>query len=123
MLPNGEVQNFHAMYGASIVAPGSPSLLPQPPEFVWTRDGTEKQDFENSVAKRLLKRVGPAVEQLRRFDREAVEADGLQAALTYLSIDGAGVQVRKEEAEGVRSKGEDGEVKTCEAKVFVIPLG
>ena len=30
MLKNGEVQNFHVMLGASIVAPGTSSLLPLP---------------------------------------------------------------------------------------------
>ncbi len=62
---NGKVENFHAMLGASIVAPGSNHLLPLPPEFIRPRDGDEKQDCEIKAAKRWLKRVGPAVQGFR----------------------------------------------------------
>ena len=62
---NGKVENFHAMLGASIVAPGSNHLLPLPPEFIRPQDGDQKQDCEIKAAKRWLKRVGPAVEEFR----------------------------------------------------------
>ncbi len=62
---NGKVENFHAMLGASIVAPGSNHLLPLPPEFIRPQDGDEKQDCEIKAGKRWLKRVGPAVEGFR----------------------------------------------------------
>ncbi len=61
----GKVENFHAMIGASIVAPGSNHLLPLPPEFIRPQDGDEKQDCEIKAAKRWLQRVGPAVEGFR----------------------------------------------------------
>ncbi len=51
---NGKVETFHAMLGASIVAPGSNHLLPLPPEFIRPRDGDEKQDCEIKAAKRWL---------------------------------------------------------------------
>ncbi len=64
-LKNGEVQNFHAMLGASIVAPGTSSLLPLPPEFIRRQDGAAKQDCEINAAKRWLKRIGPRMEGLK----------------------------------------------------------
>ena len=68
-----------------------------------------------TTLQRKARRIGG---QLQRFEREAVGADDPPAARTCLSIDGTGVPVRKKEAEGVR--GEGGEVKTREAKVFVV---
>ena len=65
MRSNGKAENFHAMLGASIVAPGSNLLLPLPPEIIRPQDGDEKQDCEIKAAKRWLKRVGPAVEGFR----------------------------------------------------------
>ena len=65
---NGRVENFHAMLGTSIVAPGTNHLLPLPPEFIRPKDGDEKQDREIKAAKRWLKRVGPAVDE-RRADQ------------------------------------------------------
>lgn len=70
-----------------------------------------------STLQRRARKIG---EQLQRFEREAVEAGDPPAARAYLSIDGTGVPVRREEAEGVRGKGEDGVAKTREAKVFVV---
>ena len=64
-LKNGEVQNFHAMLAASIVAPGTSSLLPLPPEFVRRRDGAAKQDCEITAAKRWLTRIGPRMARLK----------------------------------------------------------
>ena len=64
-LSNGEVQNFHAVLGASIVAPGTSLVLPLPPEFIRRRDGAAKQDCETNAAKRWLKRIGPGMERLR----------------------------------------------------------
>ncbi len=64
-LAGGQVQNCHAMPGAGIVAPGTPRLLPLPPEFIRPRDGAEKQDCETSAAKRWLRRAGPRMARLR----------------------------------------------------------
>ena len=52
MRSNGRIENFHAMLGASIVAPGSNHLPPLPPEFIRPRDGDDKQDCEIKAAKR-----------------------------------------------------------------------
>ena len=62
---DGKVQNFHAMLGASIVAPGTSDLLPLPPEFVRRQDGAKKQDCEVNAAKRWLARVGPKLARLK----------------------------------------------------------
>ena len=70
-----------------------------------------------SAPQRRARKIG---ERPQRFEREAVEAGDPPAARAYLSIDGTGVPVRREEVEGVRGKGEDGAAKTREAKVFVV---
>ena len=64
-LADGRTQNFHAVPGASIVAPGAPHLLPLPPEFIRPQDGAEKQDCETNAAKRWLPRVGAGLARLR----------------------------------------------------------
>jgi hypothetical protein len=45
---------FHAMLGATLVAPGHDKVIPLEPEFVVPQDGAEKQDCENTAAKRWL---------------------------------------------------------------------
>src|SRR5262249_7208054 len=44
---------FHAMLGATLVAPGHDKVVPLQPEFIVPQDGAEKQDCENA-AKRWL---------------------------------------------------------------------
>ncbi len=62
---DGSIRKFHAMVGASIVAPGSAELLPLPPEFITPRDGHDKQDCERAAVKRWLARVGPRAARLK----------------------------------------------------------
>jgi hypothetical protein len=50
----GEKEYFHAMLGATLVAPGHDKVIPLEPEFIAPQDGTEKQDCENAAAKRWL---------------------------------------------------------------------
>jgi hypothetical protein len=45
---------YHAMLGATLVAPGHDKVIPLPPEFIAPQDGTDKQDCENAAAKRWL---------------------------------------------------------------------
>jgi hypothetical protein len=45
---------FHAMLGATLVAPGHDKVVPLEPEFIVPQDGAEKQDCENAAAKRWL---------------------------------------------------------------------
>jgi len=45
---------FHAMLAATLVAPGHDKVIPLPPEFIAPQDGAEKQDCENTAAKRWL---------------------------------------------------------------------
>src|SRR5215471_13175559 len=45
---------FHAMLGATLVAPGHDKVVPLQPEFIVPQDGAEKQDCENAAAKRWL---------------------------------------------------------------------
>ncbi len=64
-LADGRTQNFHAVPGAGIVAPGTSRLLPLPPEFIRPQDGAEKQDCEINAAKRWLRRTGSGLARLR----------------------------------------------------------
>jgi hypothetical protein len=50
----GEREYFHAMLGATMVAPGHDKVIPLEPEFIAPQDGAEKQDCENAAAKRWL---------------------------------------------------------------------
>jgi hypothetical protein len=50
----GGQEYFHAMLGATLVAPGHDKVVPLPPEFIAPQDGAEKQDCENAAAKRWL---------------------------------------------------------------------
>jgi hypothetical protein len=45
---------YHAMLGATLVAPGHDKVIPFPPEFIVPQDGADKQDCENAAAKRWL---------------------------------------------------------------------
>jgi hypothetical protein len=62
---NGETENFHAMVGATLVAPGHNKVIPLPPEFIAPRDGAEKQDCENAAVKRWLATHGPRYAKLK----------------------------------------------------------
>jgi hypothetical protein len=50
----GEKEYFHAMLGATLVAPGHDKVVPLEPEFIAPQDGAQKQDCENTAAKRWL---------------------------------------------------------------------
>jgi len=50
----GKTEYFHAMLGATLVAPGHQKVVPLPPEFIAPQDGAEKQDCENRAAHRWL---------------------------------------------------------------------
>lgn len=50
----GEKEYFHTMLGATLVAPGHDKVIPLEPEFIAPQDGAEKQDCENTAAKRWL---------------------------------------------------------------------
>jgi hypothetical protein len=58
---DGGTEYFHALLGATIVAPGHQQVLPLAPEFIVPQDGAEKQDCERNAAKRWLERHGPAM--------------------------------------------------------------
>ena len=74
--------------------------------------------LHSSRLKRAALRIG---EQVQSFERQQVDAAAVPAAgRMYLAVDGTGVPVRREEAEGVRGKGEDGRAKTREAKIIEI---
>ncbi len=51
---DGGTEFFHAVLGASLVAPGHTQVLPLPPELIAPQDGAEKQDCERNAAKRWL---------------------------------------------------------------------
>jgi hypothetical protein len=56
---NGKTEHFHAMLGATLVAPGHDKVVPLPPEFIAPQDGADKQDCENTAVKRWLATHGP----------------------------------------------------------------
>ena len=76
-LAGGRTQNFHAVPGAGIVAPGTSHLLPLPPEFIRPQDGAEKQDCEINAAKRWLRRTGSGLARLLFFGLNCCGFPGL----------------------------------------------
>jgi hypothetical protein len=50
----GEIEYYHSMLAATLVAPGHDKVLPLEPEFIVPQDGAEKQDCENTAAKPWL---------------------------------------------------------------------
>jgi hypothetical protein len=50
----GEIEYFHTMLAATLVAPGHDKVIPLEPEFIVPQDGAEKQDCETTAAKRWL---------------------------------------------------------------------
>ncbi len=59
---NGQVESYHAMPAATLVAPGHAMTLPLMPEFIAPQDGTGKQDCERNAARRW--HAGSAAPQL-----------------------------------------------------------
>jgi hypothetical protein len=55
---NGEIEYFHTMLAATLVAPGSNRVIPLEPEFIVPQDGAVKQDSEIAAGKRWLKTHG-----------------------------------------------------------------
>ena len=62
---NGNVESYHAMLAATLVAPGHGLVLPLMPEFIAPQDGADKQDCERNAAKRWLLAHGERVAPLR----------------------------------------------------------
>ena len=56
-LRSGEVENFHQMVCACLVAPGSRVVLPFMPEMVLKSDGAGKNDCETNAIRRLLPHI------------------------------------------------------------------
>jgi len=55
---NGTVTYSHSVVTPVIVAPGNPRVIPLAPAFITPQDGHEKQDCENTAAKRWLSEYG-----------------------------------------------------------------
>jgi hypothetical protein len=53
-----KTEHFHAMLGATIVAPGHSRVVPLEPEFIVPQDGHDKQDCESRAVRRWLERQG-----------------------------------------------------------------
>lgn len=62
---NGKTEYYHAMLGATLVAPGHSHVLPLEPEFVAPQDGAEKQGCESRAARRWLAAHGLAYAALK----------------------------------------------------------
>jgi hypothetical protein len=50
----GEIEYYHSLLAATLVAPGHDKVIPLEPEFIVPQDGEEKPDCENMAAKRWL---------------------------------------------------------------------
>jgi hypothetical protein len=57
-LKSGEMRYFHSVVTPVIVCPGQSQVIPLVPEFVVPQDGHDKQDCENTAAKRWFLRCG-----------------------------------------------------------------
>jgi hypothetical protein len=62
---NGQVESYHAMLAATVVAPGHAMVLPLMPQFIAPQDGAEKQDCERNAAKRWLATHAAHLAELR----------------------------------------------------------
>jgi hypothetical protein len=51
---SGKTEYYHAMLGATLVAPGHNHVVPLEPEFITPQDGAEKQDCESRAVRRWL---------------------------------------------------------------------
>ena len=60
-----QTEYYHAMLGATLVAPGHDKVVPLPPQFMVPQDGANKQDCENQAAKRWLAAHGARYARLR----------------------------------------------------------
>ena len=49
---NGQLESYHSMLSATVVAPGQSRVVPLMPEFIAPQDGAGKQDCERNAAKR-----------------------------------------------------------------------
>jgi hypothetical protein len=62
---NGQVESYHAMLAATVVAPGPAMALPLMPQFIAPQHGAEKQDGERNAAKRWLATHAARLKELR----------------------------------------------------------
>ncbi len=62
---NGEIEAYHLMLAASLVAPGHSKVIALFPEFVAPQDGAEKQDCERNAAKRWHGKHGARLKGLK----------------------------------------------------------
>src|SRR3954471_24224358 len=50
----GEIEYYHSLLAATLVAPGHDKVMPLEPAFIVPQDGAQKQDCETTAAKRWL---------------------------------------------------------------------
>lgn len=85
-LKDGEVQNYHQMVAACIVAPNEKTVLPVFAEPITRQDGATKNDCEYNAFKRLV----PNINQVLPAHRKLILLDGLFA-------DGPAIRAMREE--------------------------
>jgi hypothetical protein len=64
-LKSGETHYFHSVITPVIVSPKQPHVIPLIPEFIVPQDGHDKQDCENTAAKRWLLQHGKHYSSLK----------------------------------------------------------
>jgi hypothetical protein len=62
---NGNIESYHTMLAATVVAPGHAKVVPLLPEFIAPQDGAEKQDCERNAVKRWHARHADRLRPLR----------------------------------------------------------
>jgi hypothetical protein len=72
---DGEIDCYHSMLAATIVAPGTSVAIPLMPEPITNSDGSDKQDCETNAAKRWFEKNADAVRSLK----PVILGDGLYA--------------------------------------------
>lgn len=55
---DGTINHYHSALTPAIVQPGNSRVIPLPPEIISPQDGHDKQDCENTAAKRWISRWG-----------------------------------------------------------------
>ncbi len=61
---DGTLTYSHSALAAAIVVPGNNKVIALPPEFITPQDGHNKQDCENTAAKRWIREYGPQYKDL-----------------------------------------------------------
>lgn len=90
---NGVTTCYHSMITPVIVAPGESHVIPLSPEYISPQDGKDKQDCENTAAKRWIAACGKRYAPLKLtilgddlYSRQPIISALLEAGLHYILV-------------------------------------